>query len=158
MRLFVGPLSESAGQKDVRDFIETGIRPRGPLAFLNKTTGRVSCTMMEVPGREGRGPIYFAIVHIHPASLAKKAITNLNGSTIRSRAVAVREFIERDPGSERRRRPSSAHPRNQRSLDRRGYAVFRVCGSARQLTIVPVKGYVREYAGPVKGFVREYGD
>jgi hypothetical protein len=148
MRLFVGPLPQSAGQKDVRDFIETGIRQRGPLAFLNKTAGRVSCTMMEVPGREGRGPIYFAIVHIHPASLAEKVIRNLNGSTIRSRAVAIREFIERDPGNERRRSPSSEQPWNRRSLDRRGYAVFRVfrvCGSTRQIIIAPVEGFAREY-------------
>lgn len=145
MRLFVGPLAESAGQQDVRDFIETGMRPKGPLAFLKKTAGRVSCTMMEVPGGEGRGATYFAVVHIHPTSLAEKVIANLNGALIKSKAVTVREFIERDAVNERRRKPLSEHPWNRRSLDRRGNAVLRVYGSTKQAVFTPVKGFAREY-------------
>jgi hypothetical protein len=145
MRLFVGPLPEVASQEDVRDFIETALRPRGPFAFFKKTVGRVSCAMMEVAGRDGRGPIYFAIVHVHPASFADKVIVNLNGATIRGRTVTVRKFTERNPANERRREVASEHPWNRRNRDRRGHAVRRTNASNRQVVFAPVKGFAREY-------------
>jgi hypothetical protein len=145
MRLFVGPLPELTGQQEVRDVIEAAIRARGPLAFLYKAVRRVSCTMMEVPARDGRGPIYFAIVHIHPQDLAVKVIRKLNGAILKGRPLSVREFIERDPENERRRDVPGARPWNRRNRDRRGHAVLRICGSTKQAVFAPVKGFSREY-------------
>jgi hypothetical protein len=145
MRLFVGPLSELTEQQAVRDVIETAIRPNGFLAFLKKTSRRVSCTMMELPARDGRGPIYFAIVHIHPPNLAAKVIRKRNGTIIRTRSVTIREFVERDPANERRRDVFSERPWNRRSRDRRGHALLRICGSTKQAVFAPVKGFSREY-------------
>jgi hypothetical protein len=144
MRLFVGPLAEAVSLQDVRDLIESGIRPTGPFAFLKKTPGRVNCTMMEVPGRDGRATIYFAIVHIHPATFGGKVVAKLNGTTLRGRPVSVRPYMERHPGNERRELPGIPL-RERRGHDRRGHAVRRVYGAAKEFVFAPVKEFAREY-------------
>jgi len=145
MRLFVGPLAEAVSQQDVREFIESGIRPTGPFAFLKRNAARVACTLMEVPGRDGRATIYFAVVHIHPEALGYKAIANLKGEPLKGRPVSVRKYVERNPANERRREQPNIRLKERRGDDRRGHAVRRVHGATKGLVFSPVKAFARVY-------------
>jgi len=141
MRLYVGPLPDYVDQKDVRAFVESAIRPKGFLRFLEKKTGPVTCTMMQSQ-RPGSLPVYFAVVHVHPHRRALRAIAALNGTAIRGGVVRVRRFIVRNPANDRRRNISLERPSDRRRRERRGYALLRV-GAANRLGIAPLDPMAR---------------
>lgn len=145
MRLFVGPLAESASSQDVRRFIQAGISHKGWLGLFKNASGQFSCTMMEVPGRNGFDSTYFAIVQIPLPSLARKAITNLNGASINEKTVSVRMFVERNPANDRRQAIPLDKAAGRRKRERRGHAVPRIFRTAKKVVIEPVMGFAREH-------------
>jgi hypothetical protein len=153
MRLFVGPLPETVDQRDLGDFVGSGSRRKGPLGLFKKTARPVACTMMESHAGAHAAPIFFAVVHLYPDSLALKAIATLDGNALRGRMVRVRRFIERDTANDRRRNGSPSQSVDQRARERRGDAVLRIAGTgrrssagaARKVVVTAVKGFAREY-------------
>lgn len=145
MRLFVGPLPEFASSQDVRNFIRAGISPKGWLGLFKKASGQFSCTMMEVPDRNGFDPIYFAIAQIPSPSLARKAITNLNGASINGKTVRVRMFVERNPANDRRQAIPLDETAGRRRRERRRHAVRRTFRTPKKVDIEPVIGFTRVY-------------
>jgi len=138
MRLFVGPLPEHVSPQDVRNFIGSGIRPRGPLALFKKAPKTVSCTMMETPSYRGQSSTYFAIVQIPFPALAERAIKNLNGGSIGNRQVTVREYVDRDSANDRRRTEASEQAQSRRTRERRGHAILRVYRAPEKVVVAPV--------------------
>jgi RNA recognition motif-containing protein len=125
--LFIKGLPESTTKSDIRSLFQRLKNRHWGLPLTGKSA-LCSCDILRITNPISKSVEYHAMVEIHPAKLALRAIRELNGALIRGHPVELHRYHHRSPIRDRRREENELNappPQdadagdNRRALDRR---------------------------------------
>lgn len=105
MSVFIGSLPESTTEREIRQFVLSGIC--SPLQRLLRRQNRItSIEIIEITDESAHSIEYHAIVEFEQEHISQLAIKRLNGDKLKNQPITVRLYQTRSSYRDRRRQNS----------------------------------------------------